>query len=171
MAGPMIPQAQRIVKNTAHRLFLLEKLGTLRTLAEDEWGELIFYWHVNAEETAALKTALKAVRVQHDGDEDGSALTGHGAWLFAVYTAAPLTPQMCRGGSPYHARVLEAMGQDFQPPSILDEVEGLPQALSALEADHPQSVHGLIENIAVDETFEWMGRSMFESEQTEMMPD
>ena len=101
-------------------------------------------------------------QIESGGDPEAIALElpGHARWLVAVYNGLPLTPEWCRGGSRFHARVLQQYGGVLQPARVLTEIRDLPDRLRNLYGPLKPLPRAVVRNLAVDETMEQLGRRM-----------
>ena len=156
-----IPTKNDVIKDVEMRLALLGRLLDFdENLSNDEWGKLIYYKELHTNNRTEFKQILNGIRQGSKKNSAINTLSPHARWLAAVYTAQELTSPWCFGGSRYHRRVLNLLGSTYDPRRILAQIPGLPKAIESLKARLPQANPKLIENIAIDETFELLGRSM-----------
>ena len=156
-----IPTANDIIEDVEMRLSLLGRLLDLdEELSDQEWNKLIYYKELHTNNRLEFKQILNNIR--HSGAEisEINKLSPHARWLAAVYTSQELTSSWCFGGSRYHKRVLELLGSRYKPHKILVQISGLPEAIKKLKSRFSIANPQLIENIAIDETFELLGRAM-----------
>ena len=60
----------------------------------------------------------------------------------------------------FHRRGLNRKSGRYLPRRILTEIAGLKDKLTDAQQDIPEEYHQIFENMAVDETFERLGRMM-----------
>lgn len=156
-----IPNANDIISDVENRLVLLGKLvDNKNNLTEDEWKNLIFYNALHSNQRTQFINTMDSLRKGDMSMVGINDLTPHAKWLAAVYTGQELSSNWCYGGSRYHSKVLNLMSENFDPRLILRQIRGLEDALNNLKIRFPQMNSKVIENIAIDETFELLGRAM-----------
>lgn len=155
-----MPSAESIIEDVEHRVGLLARLLVDRDLSDDHWNELVFYGALHREQRQAFIDALHGIRRGGDPADLIGDLAPHARWLAAVYSGAELSGEWCAGGSRFHSRVIDALGGRVRPSRIVRQVAGLPAALSALKKRMLAADPRVVDNIAVDETFEQLGRAM-----------
>ncbi len=148
-----------ILSDVEHRISLLAKL-IVGCLSEDEWNSLIYYGALHRKQRTDFVNAFHQILDGTFTERTFGSLSPHARWLLAVYTGQPLTSDWCFGGSRYHQRVLSLLGGNYTPRGILRKIEGLLQGVQKIQRKYPQISSQVIENIAVDETFEILGRNM-----------
>ncbi|TNF27990.1 MAG: hypothetical protein EP329_18580 [Deltaproteobacteria bacterium] len=155
------PTAESILEEVEGRALLVARMFEASdTLSDEDWSWLVYYAERNATARGAFVNAIVGISAGGDADALVADLPPHGRWLAAVYTAVPLTSEWCAGGSRFHKRVMDQFGGSVSPGRVLREIRGLKPALKELQARLPQFDPKLLENIAIDETFEQLGRHM-----------
>jgi len=156
-----IPTAREIIDDVENRIAILVRLiHPDSNLADDEWNQIIYYNELHKNQRKQFITAYLALR---DGKNYVDLLMGlkpHAKWLLAVYTGQELTASWCYGGSRFHKKVLGMLHANYNPASIIRYVPGLDKAVLELQKNTPVINPKVIENIAIDETFELLGRAM-----------
>lgn len=159
---PEIPTASRIIDDLKKRLRLLGKLLDLnQNLTDDEWDSLVYYKPFHGEARTAFTNTLIGIRSGRLSLSDIGHLAPHARWLATVYTGGEPTRELCLGGSRYHKRYLEERDTDYQPSAILYEIDGLTAAVGQLPGQFPLVKPQVIKNIAIDESFEKLGRYIY----------
>ncbi|MDY0004850.1 MAG: hypothetical protein RBU30_26365 [Polyangia bacterium] len=158
-----IPTVDQIIGDVRGRWRLIERLqqlGEESEFTEDDWNGLIYYAQRNQKERMAFLDAFNRIRAGEAPGNAADSLPPHGRWLCAVYTGQELTAGWCKGGSRFHKRVMERYGSDVPPHRVLREIKGLNAALKSLQEELPEANPVVLCNIAIDETFEQLGRFM-----------
>jgi hypothetical protein len=159
---PDVPTAPKIVDDVKMRIRLLGKLLDLdQNLTDDEWNRLVYYKPFHEEARTEFKDTLNGIRSGQLSILDIEHLPPHARWLATVYTGGEPTRELCLGGSRYHKKFLEDREPGYAPSAILFEIDGLPAAVRQLQEQFPQVTHQVIKNIAIDETFEKIGRVIY----------
>ena len=157
----IIPNSTNIISDLHKRLKLLSKLIDYKmNLTDEEWTNLIYYTELHSNKRLQFIHAIESIRNGDFSQDILNGLTPHAKWLIAVYTGQELKSKWCYGGSRYHKKVISMMNDDFIPSSILRQIPDLKEALNEFKARFPHINPEVIDNIAIDETFELLGRAM-----------
>lgn len=157
------PTAKAIVKDVEGRIEILGKLlKSGQPLSDDDWGRIVYYREpLNIEQREQFIAVVNDIRSGTATIIVTEEMPPHSRWLIAVYTGQVLKEDWCRGGSRHHRLVLDRLGDRYRQPSrILADIPNLVTELDLLADRVPYLKRQVIDNIAVDETFEQMGRAM-----------
>ncbi len=120
--------------------------------------QLIYYKQYHS---AQKEEFIEALNLLRKGETDLSfmdKLSPHARWLSAVYTGQELTSKWCYGGSRFHKKLMNLLGDGSPPKLIIRHVRDLKDEINKLQIRFSQVNPKVIENIAVDESFERIGR-------------
>lgn len=156
-----LPDAGAILQDVQHRGRLLLRLREGDdSLDADEWESLVFYARNHDEARSEFMAAMREIARGGDARAIAADLPPHARWLVAVYSGLRLDADWCRGGSRFHARVIDQLGGVLQASRILAQVPGVAEGVSNLSEALAPLERTVIRNLAVDETLEQLGRRM-----------
>jgi len=153
-----LPTANTICKDVENSLILLGRLFDFeQNLTDEEWDSLVYY---DQRYPIARRRFIEAIEEIRSGDrrpDDLDDLPDHAQWLLFVYTGHHLSSEMANRGSRFHNRIMNDLADPY---SVLDQIDDLKIALDVLKQKFSQVKPEVIDNIAVDESLEQLGRAM-----------
>ena len=153
-----LPTANTICEDVENRLILLGRLfDREQNLTDEEWGSLVYYDQRNPIARKRFIEAIEEIRLGSQNPDNLSDLPSHAQWLLYVYTGHHLDSDMARQASIYHIRIMNDLADSY---SALDQIDGLKIALDDLKRRFFIVKPEVIDNIAVDEALEKLGRAM-----------
>ena len=153
-----LPTANTICEDVENRLILLGRLfDREQDLTDEEWGNLVYYDQRHSSARSMFIEAIKEIRSGLQSLDNLSNLPPHAQWLLYVYTGHHLDSDMARQASIYHIRIMNDLADPY---SVLDQIDDLKIALDDLKQKFSQVKPEVIDNIAVDEALEQLGRAM-----------
>ncbi|MHC4120752.1 MAG: hypothetical protein ACYSWO_24950 [Planctomycetota bacterium] len=152
-----LPTANMVCDDVENRLILLDRFFNLKEdLTDEEWDKLVFNQR-NPSARSSFVEAMKEIRSESRSPEDFSDLSPQAEWLVHVYRGCHLSSQMARQGSTLHNRIMDELADPY---SALDQIDGLRIDLDDLKQRLSRFKPELVDNIAVDEALEQLGRAM-----------
>lgn len=153
-----LPTANMICKDVENRLILLGRLfDREQDLTDEEWGNLVYYDQRHSSARSRFIEAIKEIRSGSQSPDNLSDLPPHAQWLLYVYTGHHLSSEMAHQGSRFHNRIMNDLADPY---SVLNQIDGLRIALDDLKQKLSQVKPEVIDNIAVDEALEQLGRAI-----------